>query len=151
MHIQNLVKFCPFCHDIEQKPNSDTSRAITLVINMLKMAGTNPNQDLVHINAYTKFGRIMSICSPDIQQKQNSDKGHISITNLRKMTDNNPNLDLVNINAHTKFGQILSICSEDIEQKRNYEEQNDGQTDGQPIQYSPTFSKRGYNKNPLFV
>ena len=33
----------------------------------------NPNQDLVNINAYAKFGQILSICSQDIERKQNSD------------------------------------------------------------------------------
>ena len=33
----------------------------------------NPNLDLVIINAYTKFGKILSICSQDIEQKQNYD------------------------------------------------------------------------------
>ena len=28
------------------------------------------NLDLVNINAYTKFGKILSICSQDIEQKQ---------------------------------------------------------------------------------
>ena len=31
----------------------------------------NPNVDLVNINAYTKFDEILSICSQDIEQKQN--------------------------------------------------------------------------------
>ena len=30
-----------------------------------------PNLDLVSINAYTKFGKILSICSQDIEKKQN--------------------------------------------------------------------------------
>ena len=33
------------------------------------MTGNNPNLDLVDINAYTKFGRILSIYSKDIEQK----------------------------------------------------------------------------------
>ena len=37
------------------------------------MTGNNPDPNLVHIKAYTKFGQIMSICSEDIEQKQNSD------------------------------------------------------------------------------
>ena len=31
----------------------------------------NPKLDLVNINAYIKFGEILSICSQDIEQKQN--------------------------------------------------------------------------------
>ena len=30
----------------------------------------NPNLDLVNMNAYIKFGEILSICSQDIEQKQ---------------------------------------------------------------------------------
>ena len=39
------------------------------------MMCTNPNLDLLVINAYTKFGEILSICSEDtcIGQKQNYD------------------------------------------------------------------------------
>ena len=33
----------------------------------------NPNLDLVNINAYTKFGKIPSICSQDIERKRNYD------------------------------------------------------------------------------
>ena len=36
------------------------------------MTGYNPNLDLINVNAYTKFGQIMSICSKDIEWKQNS-------------------------------------------------------------------------------
>ena len=43
------------------------------VTNKQNMTGNNPNLDLVNINAYTKFGEILFTCSPDIEQKQNSD------------------------------------------------------------------------------
>ena len=36
------------------------------------MAGSNPNLELININAFTKFGEILSICSQDIEQKQDS-------------------------------------------------------------------------------
>ena len=39
----------------------------------LKMAGNNPNLDLVNINVYIKSGEILSICSQDIEWKRNSD------------------------------------------------------------------------------
>ena len=38
---------------------------------MRKMMCDNPNVDLVNMNAYIKFGEILSICSQDIEQKQN--------------------------------------------------------------------------------
>ena len=77
------------------------------------MTGNNPNPDLVNINAHTKFGEVLSICSKDIERKRSLAyiKGNNSATNLRKMTGNNPNLYLVNIYAYTKFGEIHSICS----------------------------------------
>ena len=43
------------------------------VTNMRKMMGENLNQDLVNINAYTEFGKILSICSQDIERKRKSD------------------------------------------------------------------------------
>ena len=42
------------------------------VTNKQNMEGSNPNIDLININAFTKFGEILSICSQDIEQKQNS-------------------------------------------------------------------------------
>ena len=37
------------------------------------MTGKNPiDLDLVNINAFIKFGQILSICSKDIERKQNS-------------------------------------------------------------------------------
>ena len=33
----------------------------------------NPNLDVFNINAYAKFGQILSIISQDIEVKQNSD------------------------------------------------------------------------------
>ena len=43
--------------------NSDT--------NVRKTTGNNPKVDLDNIDAYIKFGEILSICSQDIEQKQN--------------------------------------------------------------------------------
>ena len=38
-----------------------------------KMTGNNPKLDLVNVDVHTKFGQILSIRSPDIEQKRNSD------------------------------------------------------------------------------
>ena len=83
------------------------------------MTGNNPKLDLV--NVHTKFGRILSIRSQDIERNEilESIKGHNSVKILRKMTGNNPKLDHVNVDVHTKFGRIMSIRSQDIERKRN--------------------------------
>ena len=40
----------------------------------------NPNQDLVNINAYTKFGQILSLCSQDIEWKPNHEGWNDGIT-----------------------------------------------------------------------
>ena len=37
------------------------------------MTGNNPKLDLVNDDVHTKFGRILSIRSQDIERKQNSD------------------------------------------------------------------------------
>ena len=93
-----------------------------IVTNKQKITGNSSNLDLVNMNAYIKFGEFLSICTQDIEHKQNFCyiKGHNSGTNLRKITCNNPKLDLVNMNAYIKFGEILSIGSQDIEGKQNF-------------------------------
>ena len=87
----------------------------------------NPNIDLVHINAYEKFGPIPSICSQDIELKRNSDdnQGLYSVVNLQNRMGNNPDLDLVEVKAHAKFDQNPSISSQDIERK-GYSDNNQG-------------------------
>ena len=42
----------------------------------------NPKLDLVKLNAYIKFGEILSICSQDIEQKQNYDRRNDRMTEL---------------------------------------------------------------------
>ena len=74
------------------------------------MMGNNPRLDLVNIDVHTKFGQILSICSQDIEWKQNSDvnQGPLLCQNFAiNDSCNNPKLDLVNVDVHTKFGQIL--------------------------------------------
>ena len=51
--------------DIERKLNSDYD----FVTNLSKMTGDNPNLDLININAYIKFGKIISICSQDVENE----------------------------------------------------------------------------------
>ena len=86
------------------------------------MTAYNPNVDLVSINSYIKFGQNLSICSQDIEQKQNFgvNQGHNSGTNEQKMMGNNADLALVNIIAYIKFGEVWSICSQDTEPKGNF-------------------------------
>ena len=51
-----------------QGPRSHNS-----VTNWLTMTGYNLNLDLVNINSHTKFGKILSISSYNIERKQKSD------------------------------------------------------------------------------
>ena len=39
--------------------------------NLQKMTTNNPNVDFVTLNSYTKFGQNLSICSQEIERKQN--------------------------------------------------------------------------------
>ena len=122
MCIQNLVGFCQFVLKILSRNEILTSiKGHNSSKILRKMTGNNPKLDLVNDDVRTKFGRILSIRSQDIERKEilTSIKGLNSVKILRKMTGNNPKLDLVNVEVHTKFGQILSIRSQDIEQKRN--------------------------------
>ena len=79
MHIQNLVKFYQLVLKIERKQNSDINQGPLLikghnsVTNLRKMLCNNSNLDLVNINAYTKFGKILSIFSRAIELKKNYD------------------------------------------------------------------------------
>ena len=59
------------------------------VTNVRKMMVNNPNSALVNMNVYTKFGKILSICSQDIEQKRRSEsiKGHDSVSKLQKNDD----------------------------------------------------------------
>ena len=55
-----------------------TDSAITICLpkflwghkNLQKMTCTDPKIDVANINAYIKFGEILSICSQDIERKQ---------------------------------------------------------------------------------
>ena len=61
----------------------------------------NPKVDLVNMNAYIKFGEILSIRSQDIERKRNFglNQGRSSGTNVQKMMHNNPNVDPASINS----------------------------------------------------
>ena len=58
----------------------------------------NPNLDLVSINAYTHYGKIVSICTQDIEQAQNSgvNKDHYSGIDEGRMTCN-PSLGVLGV------------------------------------------------------
>ena len=44
--------------------------------NVRKMTCNNPKLNFVNMNAYIKFGEILSICSQDIERKQNFGINH---------------------------------------------------------------------------
>ena len=74
MCIQNLVGFCEFVLKILSGNEILTSiKGRNSVKILRKMMGNNPKLDLVNVDVHTKFGRILSIRSQDIERKQNSD------------------------------------------------------------------------------
>ena len=74
MCIQNLVGFCQLVHKILSGNEILTSiKGHNSVKILQKMTGNNPKLDLVNVDVHTKFGRILSILSQDIERKQNSD------------------------------------------------------------------------------
>ena len=74
MHIQNFVKLYPFVLKMlsgkEILMSTMGHHSVTI---LPKMTGSNPNLDLVNINAYTQFVEILSTWSQDIERKRNSD------------------------------------------------------------------------------
>ena len=74
MCIQNLVRFCLFVLKILSGNKILTSiKGRNSVKILRKMTGNNPKLDLVNDDMHTKFGRILSIRSQDIELKRNSD------------------------------------------------------------------------------
>ena len=71
---QNLVEFCRFVLRILSGNEILTSiKGCNSVKILRKMTGNNPKLDLVNEDVHTKFGRILSIRSQDIERKRNSD------------------------------------------------------------------------------
>ena len=74
MCIQNLVRFCLFVLKILSGNEILTSiKGGNCVKILRKMSGNNPKLDLVNDDVHTKFGRILSVRSQDIEGKRNSD------------------------------------------------------------------------------
>ena len=93
MCTQNLVGFCQFVLKILSGNEILTSiKGHNSVKILRKMTGNNPKLDVVNDDVHTKFGRILSIRSQDIERKRNSDvnigpsKGNNSSANLGKLT-----------------------------------------------------------------
>ena len=74
MCTQNLVGFCQFVLKILSGNKILMSiKGRNSVKILRKMTGNNPKLDLVNVDVHTKFGRILSIGSQDIERKRNSD------------------------------------------------------------------------------
>ena len=72
--IQNLVEFCQFVLKILSGNEILTSIKDRNCVKILrKMMFNNPKLDVVNVDVHTKFRRILSIRSQDIEQKRNSD------------------------------------------------------------------------------
>ena len=64
----------PICSQyIEGKQKSYISEGHNSVTNLLTMTGYNLNLGLVNINSLTKFGKVLSMSSCNIERKQKSD------------------------------------------------------------------------------
>ena len=91
MCIQNLVKFCPLVLKILsgneilrsikgrnsvanlRNYGNEILRSIkgrNSVANLRNLTLYNPNLDLINVNVYTKFGKILSFHSQDIERKR---------------------------------------------------------------------------------
>ena len=71
MCIQNLVKFCPLVLKILS--GNEILRSIkgrNSVANLRNLTLYNHNLDLINVNVYTKFGKILSFHSQDIERKR---------------------------------------------------------------------------------
>ena len=74
MCILNLVGFCQFVLKILSGNKTLTLLKGRNSVKILrKIMGNNPKLDLVNVDVHTKFGRILSIRSQDIERKRNSD------------------------------------------------------------------------------
>ena len=74
MCIQNLIKFCPsFLKILSKNQFLISIKGCNSVANLQKMTLYNSNIDLVNDKVYTKFDKIPSINSQDIEQKPISD------------------------------------------------------------------------------
>ena len=83
MHLTRLMRYifnlqgsqCTITIATRIVRESDYSPASQLFLQGEKktMTGNYHTLDLVNIDAHTKFGLIMSICSQDIERKRNSD------------------------------------------------------------------------------
>ena len=71
MCIQNLVKICLLVLKIlSGNEILGSIKGRNSVANLRNLTLYNPNLDLINVNVYTKFGKILSIHSQDIERKR---------------------------------------------------------------------------------
>ena len=74
--IQNLVGFCQFVLKILSRNEILTSiKGHNSVKILRKIKGNNPKLDLVNDDVHTKFGRILSIRSQDMNRNSDVNQG----------------------------------------------------------------------------
>ena len=74
LRIQNLAGFCQFILKILSGNEILTSiKGRNSVKILRKITGNNPKLDLFNVDVHTKFSRILSIRSQDIERNRNSD------------------------------------------------------------------------------
>ena len=74
MCTQNLVRFCQTVLKILSGNKILTSIKGRNSVKIFRtMTGNNPKLDLVNVDVHTKFGRILSNRSQDIERKRNSE------------------------------------------------------------------------------
>ena len=91
MHIQNFVKFYHFVPKIWSwnkilNEILKSNKGHNSITNAWKIMCNNAKIDCIKINAYTKFGEILSICFEDIERKRKPDGQTDGMTD--GMTDN---------------------------------------------------------------
>ena len=82
--------------DIERKRKSNINQRLYSGKNLRNLTLYNLNLDIINVNVYTKFGKILSIGSQDIDLKQNSiiNQGPYLCWKFEEnVTLYNPNLD----------------------------------------------------------
>ena len=70
---QNLDGFCQYLKILSGNKILKSIKGHNSFKILRKMTGNNPKLDLVNVDVHTKFGRILSIGSQDIERKRNSD------------------------------------------------------------------------------
>ena len=141
MHIASLMKIpCYLLKLSSGNKNMGLSRAYNFVKLWRNFPISIPKQDLLNVNAYSKFGENPLLFTQVIvwKRKYGHVSGDNSVRNWRNLSISNPKPDLHNINTHTKLVKIhwclhnLSSGKEKWTDERTYDRRTDGRTPGRP-------------------